>query len=102
MAINKLIQSRCVTAYLESNFAESTGGRVSIPQNAADPDFPSTLLENPAKTIKIMELTEGVTLRQLKEALDFGNNSLTNVLLGSSNSFAYAEFKVEDSRPSFV
>ncbi|GLT42138.1 hypothetical protein SLA2020_161570 [Shorea laevis] len=69
-----------------------------VPELIGDPEVPVTLVKNPIKTVKVTQLSDDMSLQQLKDALAFCQSSITSIFLGSSRSVAYVEFETEDAK----
>ncbi|OWM85773.1 uncharacterized protein LOC116193076 isoform X2 [Punica granatum] len=82
--------------------SSDTCPNITIPETINDPDVPNALLKNPTRTVKIVGLTHGVTLYQLKESLELRAGSISSLFLGSSSSVAYAEFKTQDAKETAI
>ncbi|GKU85730.1 hypothetical protein SLEP1_g355 [Rubroshorea leprosula] len=69
-----------------------------FPELIGDPEVPVMLVKNPIKTVKVTQLSDDMSLQQLKDALAFCQSSITSIFLGSSSSVAYVEFETEDAK----
>lgn len=73
--------------------SERNSNSISIPDLIGDPDVPGELVKNLTRTAMIKGLTPDLSWKHIEEALSCGEG-ISALIMGSSSSVAYVEFKV--------